>query len=390
MKFYLEKIFSCEYTGKSGLDYFAALDSEQKEAEKTQRLFPARLKSKVLKACQFRKCSPESLWTTHYRSGTQTNALLIASSCAEVEGRLENMVDLVYERFDRRFFLHDRVLLDDALPDQPYRQQYGGIIRRIVPSRARLDELLDNPNSPHTSNIFATYDVPDPNGEGTIRPTTPEPEDFEQARAMLGRVTIPYPDRPPRTLTVDEMTPMCHTFGCRLEVSSREVEEVDPASGYLYSVQLMSGTTFCGGPIIEVYPEKLHRDRICWNKALVRKFLKEALYRDAAVGSPWQVKQKYVEEYGITTQQPADQLARSIELREDLLRKRKKVGLGNPRHPSLRLHYPTDLTRHSQPRVEKPVPVDEDGNEVPPTKSRRKRGERLRVRFRSFVSAIRS
>lgn len=55
MKFYLEKIFSCEYTGKSGLDYFAALDSEQKEAEKTQRLFPARLKSKVLKACQFRE-----------------------------------------------------------------------------------------------------------------------------------------------------------------------------------------------------------------------------------------------------------------------------------------------------------------------------------------------
>ena len=62
MKFYLEKIFSCEYTGKSGLDYFAALDSEQKEAEKTQRLFPARLKSKVLKACQFRKYSPEHLW----------------------------------------------------------------------------------------------------------------------------------------------------------------------------------------------------------------------------------------------------------------------------------------------------------------------------------------
>lgn len=320
MKFYLEKIFSCEYTGKSGLDYFAALDSEQKEAEKTQRLFPARLKSKVLKACQF-----------------------------QVEGRLENMVDLVYERFDRRFFLHDRVLLDDALPGQPYKQQYGGIIRRIVPSRARLDELLDNPDSPYSSNIFATHDVPDPNGEGTIRPTTPEPEDYEQARAMLGRVTIPYPDRPPRTLTVAEMTPMCHTFGCRLEVPTAQVEEHDPASGYLYSVQLMSGVTFCGGPIIEVYPDKLHRDRICWNKALVRKFLKEALYRDAAVGSPWQVKQKYIEEYGITTQQPADQLARSVELREDLLRKRKK------------------------PRADKPVPVDEDGNELPPTKSRRKR-----------------
>jgi hypothetical protein len=54
MSFFLQKIFTCEYTGKSGLDYFQALDSEFEESKKTQLKFPDALKPKVLRACQFR------------------------------------------------------------------------------------------------------------------------------------------------------------------------------------------------------------------------------------------------------------------------------------------------------------------------------------------------
>jgi len=60
MSFFLQKIFTCEYTGKSGLDYFQALDSEFEESKKTQLKFPDPLKPKVLRACQFRMSLTQS------------------------------------------------------------------------------------------------------------------------------------------------------------------------------------------------------------------------------------------------------------------------------------------------------------------------------------------
>lgn len=55
MTFYLQKTFVCEYSGKSGLDYFEALDHEYEESQKTQEKFPDVIKPKVLRACQYRK-----------------------------------------------------------------------------------------------------------------------------------------------------------------------------------------------------------------------------------------------------------------------------------------------------------------------------------------------
>ena len=57
MRFYLEKTFSCELTGKSGLDFFDALESERRESMRTQNAFPNPLKSRVLQSCQFRASS---------------------------------------------------------------------------------------------------------------------------------------------------------------------------------------------------------------------------------------------------------------------------------------------------------------------------------------------
>jgi len=51
----MEPIFTCEYTGKSGLNFFQALESEQTESQKTQAAFPDVLKPRVLRACHFRE-----------------------------------------------------------------------------------------------------------------------------------------------------------------------------------------------------------------------------------------------------------------------------------------------------------------------------------------------
>lgn len=55
ISYYMEPIFTCEYTGKSSLNFFQALESENLESEKTQKLFPDVLKPRVLRACHFRE-----------------------------------------------------------------------------------------------------------------------------------------------------------------------------------------------------------------------------------------------------------------------------------------------------------------------------------------------
>lgn len=56
MSFYRLRQFQCEVTGKSGLDYFQAIESEQSEARTMHSRFPEQLKSGVLKSVQWREC----------------------------------------------------------------------------------------------------------------------------------------------------------------------------------------------------------------------------------------------------------------------------------------------------------------------------------------------
>jgi hypothetical protein len=57
MAFYNLKVFQCELTGKSGLDYFQALQSERSEAITLHARFPSQLKGPVLSSVQWRRCS---------------------------------------------------------------------------------------------------------------------------------------------------------------------------------------------------------------------------------------------------------------------------------------------------------------------------------------------
>jgi len=54
MSFYKAKQFQCDVTGKGGLDFFQALNSEQQEARTLHSRFPEQLKGPVLRAVQWR------------------------------------------------------------------------------------------------------------------------------------------------------------------------------------------------------------------------------------------------------------------------------------------------------------------------------------------------
>ena len=79
MTFYSMKVFQCELTGKGGLDFFQALDSERTEAMTLHARFPAQLKPHVLAAVQWRthpcchgQCFPIFFLTTSFRNHGQT------------------------------------------------------------------------------------------------------------------------------------------------------------------------------------------------------------------------------------------------------------------------------------------------------------------------------
>src|SRR5688572_25296676 len=54
MSFYRLRQFQCEVTGKSGLDYFQAIESERQEARTLHSRFSEPLKPAILKAVQWR------------------------------------------------------------------------------------------------------------------------------------------------------------------------------------------------------------------------------------------------------------------------------------------------------------------------------------------------
>jgi len=60
MSFYMLKQFQCEVTGKSGLDYFQAVESERQEALTLHSRFSEPLKPAVLRAVQWRMSPPPS------------------------------------------------------------------------------------------------------------------------------------------------------------------------------------------------------------------------------------------------------------------------------------------------------------------------------------------
>lgn len=97
MSFYRLKQFQCDVTGKSNMDYFQALESELQEARVMHSRFPEPLKPSILKAVQWRTFVNSAVCDASYSTKFCT-ALL------EVMGRLDHLVEAVYERFKDRYF----------------------------------------------------------------------------------------------------------------------------------------------------------------------------------------------------------------------------------------------------------------------------------------------
>ncbi|GAA99661.1 uncharacterized protein L969DRAFT_48254 [Mixia osmundae IAM 14324] len=256
-----QRIFTCEHTGKAGLDYFQAVASERAESKLVNDRFPDQLKHRVLAACNFFVC-----------------------------GRIDNLVDMVFDRLKDRYFAGERVVVDlhgDKL--------YGKIIKVYPPRFIRDHYGRSDPL--HADSKKRAFDDMTTNGTASTS-------------------ELPASDR---------YEAIAHSLGTDLWASAHELIEHDPSSEYLYTVQLMSNDGAFNESLTEAQASQLARDRNNFSKVMLKRFLRDSLQRDPALASPWQVKPSLCSAFGLPLA-PDDEIKRKNEAaREASLAKRKKL-----------------------------------------------------------------
>ncbi|KAL7419030.1 hypothetical protein Q5752_006715 [Cryptotrichosporon argae] len=271
--FYSQQLFQCEVSGKSNISFFKAQQSELKEVRQLHSRFPRQLKKAVLSAVQF-----------------------------QIEGKLENLADKVFERFHNRFF--DEESETQSLP-------------------------VTDPSL--TAEVFV--DV--------------------QGDKYLARVVRTFPPKnlvPPPSATLPT-----HPYATDLAMPNDEVVERDDPMKYFYNVRLIeegaeegivadyeangngddAGGERWMGSIMEVQADKISRDRINFSRAMLKRFIRDCVQRDAAVYSPWVLKRAVALRYGLPTEMSPEVREAIAAYRERQMEKRKRerderLGLAPP------------------------------------------------------------
>ncbi|GAA5922875.1 hypothetical protein JCM1841_003769 [Sporobolomyces salmonicolor] len=251
LTFLLSRTFQCEYSGKTNLDYFSALQSEKAESRVVRERFPDELKGRVLATVQF-----------------------------QVMGRLDSLVDLVYERYKDRYFAGEKVFVDLS------GDKYFARISQVFPPQAIRDA--------YASSLASA--TPAPSSSST---PAPSPDDY---------------------------TPIVHKTGTNLNIEAKKARADDEPDEYLYTVQLMDEEHKFEGSFMEVKAKALSRDRLAFSKSILKRYIRECVQRDASIGAPWVVKPSIAKAFGIETQQNEDVEQRNKAIREGKLAKRRKTG----------------------------------------------------------------
>ncbi|KAF9549729.1 hypothetical protein EC957_002793 [Mortierella hygrophila] len=204
--FYKQKNWQCETTGKSGLTFEEALESEHKEKSMVANNFPAQLRKPLLEFVQFQTA------------------------------RIDAVVDDAFAKFKNVYFLNELVTVAwDGT-------SYSAVIQKVLPE----DEWT------------------------TVKNGASEPEEPGQ---YLVRV---------------------------VDKRGRGIEDMERV----------------------VDCSLLSRERLAFNKNIIRKYVRECSAKENYIGAPWMVKTSLAKKYGIETILPADlQAARESAFAK--LKKRK-------------------------------------------------------------------
>ncbi|KAM6498263.1 chromatin remodeling complex protein [Amanita muscaria] len=261
MSFYRLRQFQCEITGKSGLDYFQAVESERQEAKTMHARFPARLKPAVLKAVQW-----------------------------QVMGRLDHLVEAVYERFKDRYFKGERVLVDIT------GVKYYALVEKVYPPKYSSDEKARDAHKDPSSSSASSLDD-------------------EVPHVIGGDLKIPIKDANARD---DPMLYYYWVHLLELEKDKSHSKDKTAAREAEKDVRLL-------GSVMEVQCDMMSRDRLSFSKSILRRFIRDCVDRDPAVASPWTVKPIIAKRYGVDSIMPEETRKGVENIKKGEIDKRKKI-----------------------------------------------------------------
>lgn len=263
-------------------------------------------------------------------------------SFLEVVGRLDHLVEAVYERFKDRYFEGERAY------------------RRLPCPLFHL--------TPHPRQVFTWISK----ATGISRPCPPPPSSFflinfclrfQRFWARIAKVYPPYVPKGASSTPSGSASPPPeedtepHRISGDLKIPASEVNAADDPKGYYYKVQLSEdGNLFdddlkgkgktgrFAGSFMDVQCEcmrffvclrtgmhdaltlsSLSRDRLSFSKSILRRFIRDCVDRDAAVASPWTVKQSIAEKYSVENVMPEATRKGVEDVKNKEIEKRKKV-----------------------------------------------------------------
>lgn len=115
-----------------------------------------------------------------------------------------------------------------------------------------------------------------------------------------------------------------HQIGCDLDRNVEDTVKIDNPEDYIYSIQLVDETGQFTGSLMEVRNKQMSRDRLTFSKAILKKYLRECVVRDSAVGSPWVVRHTLAHRYGIPIAPSQETIEKNNVIKEMKLSKRKR------------------------------------------------------------------
>ncbi|KAH8120133.1 ATP-utilizing chromatin assembly and remodelling N-terminal-domain-containing protein [Phellopilus nigrolimitatus] len=294
MSFYKLKQFQCEVTGKSGLDYFQALDSEQQEARTLHSRFPEPLKAAVLRSVQW-----------------------------QVMGRLDHLVEAVHDRFKDRYFEGEKVFIDvqgdkfaarvmQIYPPKPPPASSPSLKRKRSNSNSSDSSLLSLSSAPDSEIVIVT---PIHVVGGDMNLSLEESLARDDPTKYFYKVQILEEERPQ-----NEQQPLAPSVGRRESGRMKERGK----EGLNGQIDVESRAKWAGS-LMEVQCNAMSRDRLVFSKSLLRRFLRECVDRDSSLASPWTVKPAIAQRFGVPTDMPEEIRAGVEKVRKGEIDKRKKV-----------------------------------------------------------------
>lgn len=128
--------------------------------------------------------------------------------------------------------------------------------------------------------------------------------------------------------TSNGLTLETHPLAIDLNLPSEEVLEKDDPGQYIYIVKLVEDDVYVEDDgqenALQITADRISRDRINFSRAMLKRFIRDCVERDAAVYSPWIVKPAVARRWGIPMEMSESTKLFISSYRERQMGKRKR------------------------------------------------------------------